>query len=157
MEVTLEGMETEAKEVHPEKAYFPMEVTLEGMETEAREEQPEKAPYPMEVTLEGMETEVREEQFWKVDSPMEVTLDGMKTQVREEQPEKARFSMETTEHPFHELGMTIRLSELPVFIPVTSQVFSDSLRTLNSRKASLERGSPCSKVAVPAFPQREQE
>ena len=39
MEVTLEGMETEARERQREKAYFPMEVTPSGMKTEAKEEQ----------------------------------------------------------------------------------------------------------------------
>jgi hypothetical protein len=39
-----------------------MEVTEEGMLTEAREEQRAKAPYSMEVTEEGMVTEAREEQ-----------------------------------------------------------------------------------------------
>ena len=37
MEVTEEGIVTEARELHPEKAYPPMELTDEGIVTETRE------------------------------------------------------------------------------------------------------------------------
>ena len=37
MEVTLEGMVTEVRDVQPENASLPMEVTLEGMTMEARD------------------------------------------------------------------------------------------------------------------------
>ena len=56
MEVTDEGIDTKARELHPEKAPPPMEVTDEGLAkvTEARELQPEKAVFPMEVTVDGI-------------------------------------------------------------------------------------------------------
>ena len=40
MEVTLEGMVTEARDVQPSNALYPMEVTPEGMVTEVRDVQP---------------------------------------------------------------------------------------------------------------------
>ena len=43
MEVTDEGIDTEARAVQPLKTYGPMEVTDEGIDTEAREVQSEKA------------------------------------------------------------------------------------------------------------------
>ena len=42
MEVTDEGIDTEARELQPEKANCPIEVTDEGIVTEAREVQPAK-------------------------------------------------------------------------------------------------------------------
>ena len=68
MEVTEEGMLTEARAVQPLKALPAMLVTEEGMLTEAREE-PEKACCPMEVTEEGRLTEDTPLQPWKFRVP----------------------------------------------------------------------------------------
>ncbi len=73
IDVTEPGMETEAREEHPENAYFPIDVTEPGMETEAREEHPENALSPRDVTEPGMETEAREEQPSNERSPMDAT------------------------------------------------------------------------------------
>ena len=40
MDVTEEGIETEAREVQLANAWYPISVTEEGIETEAREVQP---------------------------------------------------------------------------------------------------------------------
>ena len=97
MEVTDEGIVTEARELQPWKALPPMEVTDEGIVTEARELQPWKARFPMEVTVMGIVTEVREVHCWKALSPMEVTDEGIVTETRELQLWKAFTPMEVTD------------------------------------------------------------
>jgi len=51
--------EIRCRESHPENTNFPMEVTLEGMVMDWREVQHANASFPMEVTLEGMVTDWR--------------------------------------------------------------------------------------------------
>ena len=62
MLVTLLGMVTEVKLVHPKNAFSPMFFTLSGITTLVNDEQPAKAPLPMLVTLLGIVKEVGEEQ-----------------------------------------------------------------------------------------------
>ena len=62
MLVTLLGMVTEVKLVHPKNAFSPIFFTLSGITTLVNDEQPAKAPLPMLVTLLGIVKEVGEEQ-----------------------------------------------------------------------------------------------
>ena len=54
--VTLAGIITDLREVHPLNALLPITVTLLGMLTDDKQEQPLKALSPIEVTPSGMMT-----------------------------------------------------------------------------------------------------
>lgn len=71
-----------------------MAVTEVGMETEVREVQPEKAKNPMIFTEVGMETAVREVQEAKARSPMAVTEVRIETVTMVEHPEYALFGID---------------------------------------------------------------
>ena len=62
--VTLSGMVTDVKPLHPWKAYSPIDVTLSGMVTDVKLLQPRKASYPIDMTLSGMVTDIKPLQFW---------------------------------------------------------------------------------------------
>jgi hypothetical protein len=71
---------------HPSKAEELTDLSVEGRETEARELQSRKVKCSIEVTPSGMVIEAKEEQPLKAHSPKEVNLEGTVTEAREEQP-----------------------------------------------------------------------
>ena len=67
-----------------EKAWSPIDVTLVGMDTEARSKHSQKAFVPIDVTLVGMDTEARPKHSKKAQSPIDMRFEflGIVTEVR---------------------------------------------------------------------------
>lgn len=97
----------EPREVQPLKALLPMEVTEDGILTEAREEQRSKAYAPIVVTELGMMTEESEEHPRKAESLIEGMSSGRATLRNEVNPWKLQPSIKVD--PFSKVRLT-RLS-----------------------------------------------
>ena len=72
-EVTLSGMVTMDRLLHPMKARFPIDITLSGMVTMDRLLHSMKARFPIDITLSGIVTLVRLVQLCNALLPIEVT------------------------------------------------------------------------------------
>ena len=145
IEVSVEGIPMDVREVQLAKAVPPIEVTEEGMDIDSKEAQPQKAPLPREVTEEGITVLMQPaiKQFPSVNmialqSPL-LSYAGFPGSTsmdeREEQLAKAKASMEVTEE-----GMAIDLREVqplkaPPPMEVTEEGISMETREEQSSKA----------------------
>jgi hypothetical protein len=89
MLVTDDGIVTDVREVHCEKAPLPIEVTDDRIVIDVRDLQPLKAFSPMVVTDDGIVIDARDLQSEKALSPMVATDDGIMIVLRVMQLEKA--------------------------------------------------------------------
>lgn len=81
IEVTVEGIETEVREVAPENVQLAIDVTPAGIVTEESEVAPAKAALWIVVTVDGIETEVKLADPENAYSPMVVTPNGTENEL----------------------------------------------------------------------------